>query len=538
MARSGIRSFSGPKILTQFGYIWTPNRDSAMCRLCCLLSACKIAPAGESASAFDIQERIFMRTKYAGVLATIQNKFLDLGAPTRTLKLSLLFLLCLSQAQAQFLFVDNFNRPDGAIANGWTSLSGSRIQDLQIKNNVVVPPIPAGIEADAGIWRPVDHSQPVTVSMKLTTGAGYGGLRYRYTTNLWFGSNGAIDSWYGLFIYRADEINPSYVTLRLNGVNLVELRTSFQYGASIAVVATYYPDGRIAGTVSGDGNSFQFDFGPRSINLPGGNVAISMYPSDYVTPTLDDVSILSGSDSMGPITSSVSVAPNPIALNVPSLLSASIDDSQTGGSNVVEAAYRINGGDPFPMVLSSSASVAATASANLTGFAASNVYTICVRGRDSRANLGEESCVLLPVYDPDGPFTTGGGRVYSPAGADAANPNASGYASFGFVSKYKQGQSTPQGSAEFQFRQGDLNFKSTSMDWLVVTGEPRSIFRGSGTINGSDVCKFELEAWDGSFQASNVDAFGLKIFACANGGSRYNLTAQPLLSGNIMIHKN
>ncbi len=45
------------------------------------------------------------------------------------------------------------------------------------------------------------------------------------------------------------------------------------------------------------------------------------------------------------------------------------------------------------------------------------------------------------------------------------------------------GRSTPDGNLEFQFQVGSLNFKSTSMDWLVVTGEPRSIFRGTGRIN-------------------------------------------------------
>jgi hypothetical protein len=75
------------------------------------------------------------------------------------------------------------------------------------------------------------------------------------------------------------------------------------------------------------------------------------------------------------------------------------------------------------------------------------------------------------------------------------------------------------------------------MDWLVVTGEPRSIFQGTGTINGTSVCRFEVDAWDGSFRPGNVDAFGLKIFSCASGGDRYSLPARPLTKGSIIIHK-
>jgi hypothetical protein len=144
---------------------------------------------------------------------------------------------------------------------------------------------------------------------------------------------------------------------------------------------------------------------------------------------------------------------------------------------------------------------------------------------------------LLVVYDPSGAFVTGGGSVNSPAGADSANPTTAGTATFGFVSKYLPGRSTPDGNLEFQFKAGNLDFKSTSMDWLVVTGEPRGQFRGTGSINGATVCKFQVDAWDASFQPGNADAFGLKIFSCDSGGDRYSLAAVPLAKGSVIIHK-
>ena len=64
------------------------------------------------------------------------------------------------------------------------------------------------------------------------------------------------------------------------------------------------------------------------------------------------------------------------------------------------------------------------------------------------------------------------------------------------------------------------------------------MFRGEGQLNGGETCKFEVDAWDGSFNGGNEDAFGLKIFACGPGIDRYTLDATPLTGGNIKIHHN
>ena len=124
----------------------------------------------------------------------------------------------------------------------------------------------------------------------------------------------------------------------------------------------------------------------------------------------------------------------------------------------------------------------------------------------------------------------------SPSSADLEN-GASGKATFGFVSKYLPGQSTPDGNLQFRFKDGDISFHSTSMDWLVVTGEPRAMFRGDGLLNGAGSCKFEVDAWDES--SGGEDAFGLKIYACGPGSTdRYNLPATALGGGSIKIHQN
>jgi hypothetical protein len=115
-----------------------------------------------------------------------------------------------------------------------------------------------------------------------------------------------------------------------------------------------------------------------------------------------------------------------------------------------------------------------------------------------------------------------------------------GKASFGFVSKYKKGASEPTGNTEFQFKAADLNFHSTSYDWLVVTGKDFAKFKGSGTINGDNApndmpYKFQLWAGDG-----DPDTFRIRIWWEENGTEHVvydNGMNQPIGGGSIVIHK-
>jgi YVTN family beta-propeller protein len=250
-------------------------------------------------------------------------------------------------------------------------------------------------------------------------------------------------------------------------------------------------------------------------------------------------------DETGPLTSDVTVSPNPAAVNTAVSLAATVSDVQTGGSSIAAAVYSINGGPSAPLSLSNNTSSGPlTASGLLPPFSQAGVYMVCVHATDAQENVGVNACIPLPVYDPSAGFVTGGGSVASPAGADLVNTGALGKANFGFVSRYQDGAHTPSGNLSFHFTEGDLNFKSTSLDWLLVTGQTRAIFQGSGTINGAAACKFQVDAWAGSFtsgNSANVDAIGLKLYSC-NGradasGNRYRLEPTPLTGGRIMIHR-
>jgi hypothetical protein len=109
-----------------------------------------------------------------------------------------------------------------------------------------------------------------------------------------------------------------------------------------------------------------------------------------------------------------------------------------------------------------------------------------------------------------------------------------GKATFGFVSKYKKGASVPDGNTEFQFKAGDLNFHSTSYDWLVVNqGGTSAQFKGYGTLNGAGNYGFMIWAGDGS-----PDTFRIKIWDAVTEVVVYdNGMDQPIGGGSIVVHK-
>lgn len=148
-----------------------------------------------------------------------------------------------------------------------------------------------------------------------------------------------------------------------------------------------------------------------------------------------------------------------------------------------------------------------------------------------------DSCqAMLVVYDASGGFVTGGGWIWSPKGAYIANPWLEGKANFGFVSKYKKGANVPTGQTEFVFQAGDLNFHSSSYDWLVVTGSNYARFKGIGTINGSGEYKFMLWAGDGE-----PDTFRIRIWTEDDAGVETDVYDngfdQAIGGGSIVIHK-
>ncbi len=171
-------------------------------------------------------------------------------------------------------------------------------------------------------------------------------------------------------------------------------------------------------------------------------------------------------------------------------------------------------------------------------YSAAGIYTVTVTVTDADGATGSSVFEFIVVYDPSAGFVTGGGWINSGAGAYVANPSATGNANFGFISKYQKGATVPAGNTQFQFEAGTLDFHSTAYQWLVIAGNCKAQFKGTGTINGSGSYTFLLTAVDGE-QCSNPgpDTFRIQITDNVTGATVYDIgTDQPIGGGNIQIH--
>jgi len=297
------------------------------------------------------------------------------------------------------------------------------------------------------------------------------------------------------------------------------------------------------------------------VNQVGGSGAsYQLYPltsGGYAVGALSEDCIITCGvqDNQGPITSNVEATPNPAPVNQNITLTATIDDMATGGSNIASAEYSLDGGTTwYLMDAADSAFDEPTEDVNDTiePFTEPQVIEILVRGTDAADNVGEPGSVLLAVYDPSAGFVTGGGWIKSPEGAYADDPDLTGKATFGFVSKYQKGTNKPTGQTEFQFKVANLNFHSTSYDWLVVAGASgRAQYKGEGiTIIGGETidCGFMLTAIDGDLLSNpGPDKFRIKIWNKATdtiiydnkmGASDTGSDATELGGGSIVIHTN
>ena len=177
------------------------------------------------------------------------------------------------------------------------------------------------------------------------------------------------------------------------------------------------------------------------------------------------------------------------------------------------------------------------------------VYTIILEVRDhcGMTEIGNSDYVVL--YDPNGGFVTGGGWFDSPPGA-LTGSEAIGKAHFGFNAKYQNGKTEAGevgGNTSFQFKTGDLDFKSDSHEKmsLVVSGGFKATYKGLGSVNGKGGYHFMVTVIDAE-ETSNypVDLFRIKIWN-SEGVLYDNMleaeeNADPTTSiggGSIVIHK-
>jgi hypothetical protein len=284
------------------------------------------------------------------------------------------------------------------------------------------------------------------------------------------------------------------------------------------------------------------------------------YSDDDPTATASDVYTISvtASDGVDPGTASASIAVSNVTPEA-GLISAPVEPQAVNTSIAVSAPFTDVGsldthtaewdwgdGTTSAGIVEGSGGSGTADGSHI--YTAAGVYTVRLTITDDDTGESETLHEYVVVYDPSAGFVTGGGWIDSPTGAYTADPGLAGKATFGFVSKYKKGQSIPDGQTQFQFKAGDLNLHSTSYEWLVVAGA-NAKFKGEGTINGQGNYGFMLTATDGQASGGGgVDTFRIKIWDIdlsdavvydnKIGASDDGYDGTALGGGSVVIHEN
>ena len=283
-------------------------------------------------------------------------------------------------------------------------------------------------------------------------------------------------------------------------------------------------DGTLATTSLAEGNSVTFEPETATFTAPPENL-------DPVVITIDgkEISVSPGETvNVPPDITSVTGPLEPFRTET--LVETSALFADPGTSDTHTASWDWGDGTITAGIVNSAAGLTTGSHT----YATPGVYTVAVTVTDDQGGTDTGLFEFLVAYDPDAGFVTGGGWFDSPPGALATDPEASGKANFGYVAKYKKGKSTPDGQTAFQFQAGDLDFHSTSYDWLVLTGADTAKFKGTGTINGEGEYKFQIWTYD------DPDEIRVKIWSEDETGTETIIydtgEAVPLGGGGITVH--
>jgi len=249
-------------------------------------------------------------------------------------------------------------------------------------------------------------------------------------------------------------------------------------------------------------------------------------------------------DEISPIIGDILASPNPVPINTAFTLTATVDDSTTGNSNIATVQYSTDGSTWIAMTPVDGAfdEPVEEVTATLPQHTVADILSITIKATDVAGNTVVSEPTLLAIYDPTGAFITAGGWFTSPAGAYKADSTVTGKANLGLNSKYKKGTMIPTGETEFHLKEANLKFKATSYDWMVINGA-KAIYRGSGTVNGAGNYGFLVSAISGDISGGQ-DLIRFKIWDKAtntvifdNGaGSDSANPTTPLGGGNVKIH--
>jgi PKD repeat protein len=322
--------------------------------------------------------------------------------------------------------------------------------------------------------------------------------------------------------------------------------TTPEEGASVTF------DASGSGDPDGDALTYAWDFGdgttgtgmnPSHVYADDGSYAVSLTVADPAAATNTAVLNVPVAN-VAPALSPVSAPTAPLALGSSASVTATFTDQ--GILDTHTGAIAWGDGTASPATVTEANGSGALAGSHT--YTSPGVYEVAVTVDDDDGGTATALFQFVVVFDPASGFVTGGGWIDSPAGACrlvGCTDATVGKATFGFVSRYQKGATTPSGNTEFQFKDGGLRFTSDSYQWLVVSG-PMAQYKGTGRVNGTAGYGFLLTARDGDLPGGGgVDRFRIKIWEASgtvvydnqmgktdNGGA-----TTALGGGQIQIHR-
>ncbi|OAH13686.1 family 43 glycosylhydrolase [Streptomyces jeddahensis] len=238
------------------------------------------------------------------------------------------------------------------------------------------------------------------------------------------------------------------------------------------------------------------DDGTYKVTLTGGR------SSDTLTVTVDNAA---------PVITSATGPTEPVAARKRTVVTAEFTDLGSGDTQTCTVDWK-DGTDP------TSGEVTASGCAAAHTYTAAGIHRPVITVTDDDGGSDSTKLPELIVYDRAAGPAAGDGTIASPAGAYPGNPDLTGKAAFSFTAQYKKEATAPSGNAAFDFKAGDVKFRSTSSDWLVVT-DSEAHYQGSGTVNGTGGYGFRITVTDGP------DTFRIKLWNKSTGDVLYdNLT--------------
>src|SRR5207244_9675428 len=108
-------------------------------------------------------------------------------------------------------------------------------------------------------------------------------------------------------------------------------------------------------------------------------------------------------------------------------------------------------------------------------FGSAGVYSVRLAVSDEDGGIGTATTIAgrearVIVFDPNAGSLAAEGELRSAAGSYAPRPALTGAASFDLSARYQRGSVVPRGNVDFELGSARLEFRSTSLQWLVVSG--------------------------------------------------------------------